>query len=94
MVSTLCSYRIFFFWYVYVIVFGLPRWLSGKESVCQCRRPRFDPWVRKIYWSRKWQPILVFLSGKLQGQRKLAVCSPWDCKELEMTEQLGKHTCT
>ena len=28
--------------------FGLPRWLSGKESTCQCGRRRFDPWVRKI----------------------------------------------
>ena len=30
---------------------GLHRWLSGKESTCQCRRHRrwgFDPWVRKI----------------------------------------------
>ena len=39
---------------------GLPRCLSGKESACQCRRCRrcvFDPWVRKIPWSRKWQPI-------------------------------------
>ena len=26
----------------------LPRWLSGKESVYQCRRCRFDPWVGKI----------------------------------------------
>ena len=26
----------------------LPRWLSGKESACQCRRPRFDPWIGKI----------------------------------------------
>ena len=25
-----------------------PRWLSGKESTCQCRRHRFDPWSRKI----------------------------------------------
>ena len=24
---------------------GLPRWLSGKESACQYRRPGFDPWV-------------------------------------------------
>ena len=43
---------------------GLPRCLSGKESACQCRRCRrcvFDPWVRKIPWSRKWQPIPVFL---------------------------------
>ena len=35
---------------------GLPWWLSGKESACQCRRPGFDPWVRKIPWRRKWQP--------------------------------------
>ena len=37
---------------------GLPSWLSGKES-CQCRRHkghRFDPWVGKIPWRRKWQP--------------------------------------
>ena len=24
---------------------GLPLWLSGKESGCQCRRGGFDPWV-------------------------------------------------
>ena len=35
---------------------GLPWWLSGKESACQCRRPRFKSWVRKIPWRRKWQP--------------------------------------
>ena len=27
---------------------GLPWWLSGKESACQCRRCGFDPWVRMI----------------------------------------------
>ena len=32
---------------------GLSRWLSGKESACQCRRQGFDPWVRKIPWRRK-----------------------------------------
>ena len=26
----------------------LPPWLSGKESACQCRRHRFNPWSRKI----------------------------------------------
>ena len=30
----------------------------------QCRRPGFNPWVRKIPWRRKWQPTLVFLLGK------------------------------
>ena len=32
---------------------GLPKWLSGKQSTCQCRRPRrlgFNLWVRKISW--------------------------------------------
>ena len=26
---------------------GLPRWLSAKDSACQCKRCRFHPWVRK-----------------------------------------------
>ena len=43
---------------------GIPRWLYGKESSCQCRRRNFNPWVRKNPWSRKWQPTPVFLPGK------------------------------
>ena len=39
-------------------------WLSAKESACQCKRCRFDPWVKKIPWSEKWQPPPVFLPGK------------------------------
>ena len=27
---------------------GLPWWLSGKESACQCRRQGFDAWSRRI----------------------------------------------
>jgi len=71
---------------------GLPRWLSGKESACQCRRcrrRRFDLWVRRIPQRRKWQLTLVFLPGKLHEQRSLAGYSPWGCKELDMTEQLS-----
>ena len=33
------------------VTFGLPMWLSGKESVChwkRCKGHRFDPWGRKI----------------------------------------------
>ena len=43
---------------------GLPRWGSAKESAWQCRRHErrgFEPWVRQILWSRKWQPILASL---------------------------------
>ena len=46
----------------------LPRWYSGEESVCQCRRCGFDPWIRKLPWSRKWQPTPVFLPGTSHGQ--------------------------
>ena len=27
------------------------------------RRPRFNPWARKIPWRRKWQPTPAFLLG-------------------------------
>ena len=54
---------------------GLPTWCSGKESSCQGRkhkRHRFNPWVGKIPWSRKWQLAPVALSDKFPGQRSLA----------------------
>ena len=58
----------------------LPRWCCPKESACQQRRHRFNPWVGKIPWKRKWQPTPVFLPGKSHGQRGLAGYSPWVCK--------------
>ena len=70
---------------------GLPRWRSGKESACQCRRLKrhaFDPWVGKISWRRKLQPTPVFLPEEFHAQRSLAVCSPWDRKESDTTKQL------
>ena len=74
-----------------------PGGASCKESACQCskhKRRRFDPWVRKILWSRKWQPTSVFLPGKFHGQRSLVGYSPWGCNELDMTERLStQHTC-
>ena len=62
---------------------GLPRWLSGKESACQCRRYRLDPWVRKIPWRREWIPTPVFLPGESHGQRSLVGFeTPQGLKEL------------
>ena len=65
-----------------IIVCGLPRWLSGKESTCQYRRFRFNPWVRKIPWRRKRQPTPVFLPGKPHGQRSLTGYSLWGGKRV------------
>ena len=64
---------------------------SGKESTCQCRSKRlkrrgFNPWVRKISCSRKWQPTPVSLLGKFHGQSSLMGYSPQDHKEQGTTE--------
>ena len=41
------------------------------------QRCRFDPWVGKTPWRRKWQPTPVFLPGRSHGHRSLARYSPW-----------------
>ena len=40
------------------------------------KRCRFDHWVGKIPWRRKWQPTPVFLPEESHGQRSLAGYSP------------------
>ena len=55
----------------------------------QCGRPRFDAWVGKIPWRRKWQSSPVFLSREFHGQRSLVGYSPWGCKELDTNELLS-----
>ena len=70
------------YFYIYIYIYThthththtqmeLPRWHSGKEFTCQCKRHRFNPWVGKIPWRRKWQPTPVYLPGKFHGQRSL-----------------------
>ena len=64
---------------------GLPRWLSDKESACQCRRVKrhgFNPWVRKIPWRRKWQPTPALLPGNLHAQKSLVGYRPWSLKRV------------
>ena len=68
---------------------GLPRWLSVKESTCQCRRCRrlgFGPWMGKIPWRRERQPTPVFLPGKSHGQRTWWATVHGVVKESDMTE--------
>ena len=72
---------------------GFPGGSDGKESVCQCKRPGFDPWVGKIPWRRAWQPTPVFLPGESHGQRSLVSYSPWGSRKVDMTERLT-HTHT
>ena len=66
---------------------------DGKSICLQWGRPGLNPWVVKIPWRRKWQPISVFLPGKSHGWRSLAGYSPWGGKELGMTEWLHFFFC-
>ena len=56
---------------------GFSSWLSGKESACQCRRRRFDPWGLEDPPESEMAATPVFLPGKSHGQRSLAGYSPW-----------------
>ena len=49
-------------------------------------RRRFDAWVRKIPWRRKWQPTPVFLPGESQGRGSLVGCHLWGHTESDTTE--------
>ena len=63
----------------------LPRWRSGKESACQCRRCKTQ--VQSLGWKDALEEGLgthpVFLPGKSHGQRSLVGCNPWGCRESE-----------
>ena len=63
---------------------GFPVAQLVKRIHLQCRRPGFDPWVRKIPWRRERLPTPVFWPGELQG-----LYSPWGRKELDTTEWLS-----
>ena len=65
--------------------FGLPRWLSSKESACQCRRCRVHPWAGKIPWRRKQQLTPLFLPGKFHARRNMEGYSPRSRKESDKT---------
>ena len=71
---------------VVIIVCILPWWLNDKEFTSQYRRFEFNPWVGKIPWRRKGQPIQVLLPGESHGWRSLVSYSPWGFKESDTTE--------
>ena len=72
---------------------GMSWWLSGKESVCQFRRCRFNPWVSKTPCRRKWyweySSILAW-----EISRSMVGYSPWGHKRVRhdlATKQLQLH---
>ena len=66
-------------------ILGLSQVAQWYRIFLQSRKLGFHPWVRKIPWSKKWQPTQVFLLRKSNGQRSLLGYSPWGHKESDAT---------
>ena len=56
---------------------GFPGSSDGKESACQCRRPGFNPWVKKIPGERNGNPLQYSCLENPHGKRNLAGYNPW-----------------
>ena len=61
--------------------------IQTVKCLPKCGRPRFDPWVGKILWRRKWQLNPVLLPGKSHAWRSPVGYSPWG-HESDTTEWL------
>ena len=77
-----------FFRFLYTTYLGIPKWHSGKEFACQCRRCQTglipgqeDPLQQEI------ATHFSIPAGKSHGQRGLADYSPWGHKESLLTER-------
>ena len=47
----------------YISVYSWAFQVAQCKVHLQCRRLKFDPWVGKILWRRKWPPTPGFLLG-------------------------------
>ena len=66
---------------------GFPDDSDGKESAC--RKPGFNPWVRKILWRREWQHNPSFLAWEIPWTEESdGLYSPRGHKDLIMTEHI------
>ena len=64
-----------------------------EKALLKFRRGRFDPWVRKILWRRKWQPTPD--PGKSRGQRSLVGYIPGCCERVghSLVTKQQQQTC-
>ena len=72
----ICVFMYIFMYYICMYLWNwLPRWHSGKESACQCRRP-MQVWV--LGWEDPLEKEMamhsIFFPGEFHGQRSLVGC--------------------
>ena len=64
---------------------GFPGGSAGKESACDAEQPSLIPELGRSPGEGNQYPVQYssILAGEFHG-----LCSPWGCKESDMTEQL------
>ena len=66
---------------------------DGKESTCNSGDTSLIPGSGRFPEKGNGYPLHpVFLPGEFHGQKSLMGCSPWGCKESDMTERLTLST--
>ena len=84
-------------------IWGLPCWLCGKESACQCRRCRFNPWVKwkvlgenekyvfSFYFKMEgtFWPTQYISFRSWRAEKEVAICSNILAWEISWTEESG-----
>ena len=73
-------------------IYELPCWLRHKESSCNVGELCLKPGLRRCPGGGLGQPSPVFLPGESPRTADLVGSRPWGHKELDMTEQVSKHT--
>ena len=61
---------------------------DGKESACNVDNLSSIPGLGRSPGGGHGNPLQYSCLENLHGQRSLAGCSPWGCKESDTTEQL------
>ena len=73
-------------------IIGLPYWLSGKESTCQCEGMQVTSLVRKDPLEKEMAIHSSVLAWRTPWS--LVWYSLWGCKELDITWQLNNNITT
>ena len=76
--------------YIYLSIYWLPRWHSGKEPACQCRRHRFNSRHRSGRSPGERNGYSLQYSCLENSMDRGAWC-PWGREESNTTEQLHFH---
>ena len=68
---------------------GFPGGAAGKESACNAEDLGSVSGLGRSPGGGHGNPLQYSCLEALRGQRSLAGCSPWGCRELDRTERLS-----